>query len=82
VDGTGFAAGDGGRAFDRADGRSRRRAAREQVAAYHQTSLDELVGHVAKAIDGWRAGSLDAHDVDEVIDWWERGRPRRRRNGG
>jgi hypothetical protein len=99
-----------------------RRAVREQVTAYHQACLDELVRYVASAIDGWRAGSLDAHDVDEVlhryqraarelwkfcwgtgggshvtliashirqmaednqvIDWWERGTPRRRGNGG
>jgi hypothetical protein len=92
------------------------------VAAYHQARLDELVGYVASAIDGWRAGSLDAHDVDEVlhryqraarelwkfcwstgggshvefiashlrqmadenqvIDWWDRGAPRRRITGG
>jgi hypothetical protein len=121
-DGTGFAAGGDGRAFDRADSKAGRRAAREQVSAYHQACLDELVRYVASAIDGWRAGSLDAHDVDEVlhryqraarelwkfcwgtgggghveliashirhmaeddqvIDWWERGTPRRRSHGG
>jgi hypothetical protein len=52
--------------------RTGRRAAREAVAAYHQARLDELVGYVASAIDGWRAGSLDAHDVDEVLHHYQR----------
>lgn len=49
-----------------------RRAARQQVAAYHQACLDELVGHVAAAIDDWRAGSADAYDVDEVLHHYQR----------
>ena len=35
-----------------------RGAARQRVAAYHQARLEELVGHVAVAVDGWRAGSF------------------------
>jgi hypothetical protein len=42
------------------------------VADYHQARLDELVQHVAMAVDGWRAGSLDAHDVDEVLHRYQR----------
>jgi hypothetical protein len=49
-----------------------RRAAREQVAAYHQARLDELVEHVATAVDDWRAGSVDAYDVDEVLHHYQR----------
>jgi hypothetical protein len=67
-----LAAGDGGRPLDRTDEKVGRRAAREQVAAYHQACLDELVRYVASAIDGWRTGSLDAHDVDEVLHRYQR----------
>jgi hypothetical protein len=42
-------------------------AAREAIAAYHRARLDELVQHVAAAVDGWQAGSRDAYDVDEVL---------------
>jgi len=49
-----------------------RRAARQQVAAYHQARLDELVEHVAAAVDGWRAGSVDAYAVDEVLHRYQR----------
>jgi hypothetical protein len=49
-----------------------RRAAREQVAAYHQARLDELVEHVAAVVDDWRAGSVDAYDVDEVLHHYQR----------
>jgi hypothetical protein len=62
----------GARYRARVGDRAGRRAARERVAAYHQACLDELVRHVASAIDGWRAGSLDAHDVDEVLHHYQR----------
>lgn len=52
--------------------KAQRRAAREQVAAYHQSSLDALVERVAAAIDDWRAGSRDAYDVDEVVHHYQR----------
>ena len=87
------------------------------VAAYHENCLRELTEHVADAIDTYRAGDIDAFDVEaivhqyhqaatelwkfcwagsgshvrtaahfiehnaangQVIDWWERGVPRRR----
>jgi hypothetical protein len=72
VDGTGFTDDGGHRASSRANDKSRRRAAREQVAAYHQARLDELIRHVATAVDGWRTGSLDAHDLDEVLHHYQR----------
>lgn len=40
---------------------------REGVAAYHEDQLGRLVEHLATAIDGYRAGELDAFDVDEVM---------------
>jgi hypothetical protein len=51
---------------------SERRAARDLVARYHDTQLAILVEHVAHAIDAHRAGTLDVHDIDEVIDQYHR----------
>jgi hypothetical protein len=97
--------------------KAERRAARQQVATYHEVQLAALVRRVAEAVDRHRGGELDAFEVDEVIfqyqraarqlwtfcettgsraeftadiirrmaedgaaiDWWERGRPYRRR---
>lgn len=89
----------------------------DTVAAYHEDCLCELTEHIAEAIDTYRAGNMDALDVEaiihqyhqaatelwkfcwagsgshvrmtarliednaangEVLDWWERGAPRRR----
>lgn len=50
-----------------------RRDARERVIAYHQASLAVLVGHVADTIDGYRAGELDAFEVDQLIHQYHRG---------
>jgi hypothetical protein len=61
-----------GQAPDQAGHRTRRRAARETIAAYHQARLDELVSHVAAAVDGWREGSLDVYDVDEILHRYQR----------
>jgi hypothetical protein len=66
-----FADGGGG-ASDRAGGKAGRRIARQQVAAYHQARLDELLGHVAAAVDGWRAGSMDTYDIDQVLHHYQR----------
>jgi hypothetical protein len=57
---------------DQAGHRTRRRAAREAIAAYHQARLDELVSHVSAAVDGLREGSLDVYDVDEVLHHYQR----------
>lgn len=52
--------------------KSERRAARATVAAYHETQLGELVRHVQQAVERFRAGELDAFDVDEVIFQYSR----------
>ena len=44
-----------------------RRVARALGAAYRDADLAGLVEHVADAIERYRAGELDVHDVDEVI---------------
>jgi hypothetical protein len=49
-----------------------RHAARETVSAYHQAQLAELLGHVAAAIDRYRAGEIDASAVDETIHHYHR----------
>lgn len=51
---------------------SERRAARERVGAYHEEQLSRLVEHVASAIDDYRAGELDAFEVDEVMFQYSR----------
>jgi hypothetical protein len=47
--------------------KARRRVARTVVATYHEAELAGLVEHVAEAIERYRAGELDVHDVDDVI---------------
>lgn len=52
--------------------KSERRAAREVVAAYHEARLIELVQRVGDAVDGFRAGELDAVQADQVIFQYSR----------
>lgn len=52
--------------------KSERRAAREDVAAYHEAQLSLLVTLVAEAIDRFRAGELDAFEVDQVFFQYSR----------
>lgn len=52
--------------------KSERRAAREEVAAYHEAELDKLVSRVGEAIDAFRAGQLDSFDVDQVLHQYSR----------
>ncbi|MFT4010120.1 MAG: hypothetical protein QM655_08770 [Nocardioidaceae bacterium] len=52
--------------------KAERRAAREKVAAYHEKQLDQLIEHVAKSVDAYRAGKQDAFDVDEIIFQYSR----------
>ncbi|MDN5789350.1 MAG: hypothetical protein L0H25_00580 [Micrococcales bacterium] len=52
--------------------KAERRTAREKVAAYHEEQLGRLVEHVASAIDRYRAGELDAFDVDAVTFQYSR----------
>lgn len=47
--------------------KSERQAARAFVATYHEARLAELVHRVGAAIDGFRAGELDAFEVDEAM---------------
>jgi len=47
--------------------KAERRAARERVAAYHKAQLAELVEYITAAVDGYRAGEIDAYAVDETI---------------
>lgn len=52
--------------------KAERRAARERVAAYHEAQLAELVGHVAGAVDRYRAGEVDAYAVDDAVFQYSR----------
>ncbi len=52
--------------------KAERRAARAEVAEYHQVQLAGLVAHVGEAIDRHRAGELDPLDVDHVIFQYSR----------
>jgi hypothetical protein len=47
--------------------KSERQAAREEVAAYHEARLTELLQRVGEAIDRFRAGELDAFETDQTI---------------
>src|SRR5665647_1161958 len=49
-----------------------RRVARALVATYHEAELAGLVEHVAEAIERYRAGELDVHDVDEAIHRYQK----------
>ena len=51
---------------------SERQAARDAVAAYHGARLAELVEHVDRAIDRFRAGGLDAFAADRVLYQYSR----------
>jgi hypothetical protein len=42
------------------------------VAAYHEARLAELVEHVGRAIDRFRAGELDAFAADRVLFQYSR----------
>nr|NLD41046.1 hypothetical protein [Actinomycetales bacterium] len=49
-----------------------RRAAVEVVGSYHAEQLTALVARVGEAVDGHRAGDLDAWDVDQLIFQYSR----------
>lgn len=53
-------------------GKSERRAARALVGEYHDAQLGELVERVGDAIDRYRAGELDAFEVDRVLFQYSR----------
>ncbi|WP_062999397.1 hypothetical protein [Nocardia mikamii] len=52
--------------------KAERQAARDRVAAYHELCLGELVEHVGQALDRFRAGRMDAFEVDAVIHQYHR----------
>ena len=47
--------------------KSERRAAQQAVARYHEARLADLVQRVSDAVDRFRAGELDAFEVDREI---------------
>jgi hypothetical protein len=47
--------------------KAERRAALERVRSYYAEELAGLLAHVEEAIDRYRAGEIDVHQVDEVI---------------
>jgi hypothetical protein len=49
-----------------------RRHAREAVGAYHESALTTLLEHVADGIDRFRAGELDAFEVDRLLFQYSR----------
>ena len=53
-------------------GNSERQAARELVAAYHETRLADLVQRVGEAVDRFRSGEADAFEVDQVVFQYSR----------
>jgi hypothetical protein len=42
------------------------------VAEYHKAELGNLVARVGEAVDGYRAGSLDAFEADQVLFQYSR----------
>ena len=52
--------------------KSERRVARHDVAAYHEEQLTVLVVRVGEALEGFRAGDLDANEVDRVLFQYSR----------
>ena len=52
--------------------KSDRHAARQAVAAYHETELAALVERVGAAIDRFRDGELDALGVDQALFQYSR----------
>jgi hypothetical protein len=47
--------------------KAERRAARDAVAAYHETELSKLVVHVGEALESYRTGEIDVFAVDSTI---------------
>lgn len=62
----------GGGSFGGVDSKAERRAARERVARYHEESLASLISHVSTDLDRYRAGEIDAYEVDETIHHYHR----------
>jgi hypothetical protein len=69
---SGFEAGNHASSLALVSGKSERQAARTVVAGYHDEQLRHLVDHVAAAIDRYRAGELDAFEMDRVTFQYSR----------
>ncbi|MGA8048228.1 MAG: hypothetical protein WCA30_18400 [Dermatophilaceae bacterium] len=52
--------------------KTERRAARAVVADYHAAQLGSLVARVGEAVDRYRAGDVDAFEVDRVLFQYSR----------
>ncbi|WP_353508445.1 hypothetical protein [Intrasporangium sp.] len=52
--------------------KAERRAAREALAAYHASQLTLLVERVGVEIDRYRAGQLDAFEIDRLLFQYSR----------
>ena len=52
--------------------KSERQAARDAVSAYHEERLADLVEHVGRPVDSFRAGELDAFAVDRALFQYSR----------
>jgi hypothetical protein len=55
-----------------AAGRAERRAARERVAAYHESCLAELLDRLVPVLDSYRAGTTDVDQADQMIHQYHR----------
>ena len=58
--------------LDSVSSKAERRAAREVVADYHDAQLGALVARVGVAVDRYRAGELDAFEVDRAVFQYSR----------
>ncbi len=47
--------------------KARRRAARQEIVAYHEAALTELIGHLRIALARFEVGEVDAFEVDDVV---------------
>jgi hypothetical protein len=52
--------------------KARRRAARQEVAAYHEATLTELIAHLRVALGRFDAGEIDAFEVDDLVHRYKR----------
>jgi hypothetical protein len=53
-------------------GQSPRRVAQKKVGAFHEACLADLAEHVCAGIDRYRAGELDAFEIEQVLRQYNR----------
>jgi hypothetical protein len=53
-------------------GESPRRVAQKKVGAFHEACLGDLAEHVGAGIDRYRAGELDAFEIEQVLRQYNR----------